>query len=89
MIGNHSAILTMGNHSRQHMCIFHYTSLEVQKVQLTLCKAEFSFSFCLCHRAMDLLVPVTIGPYGNHPKINPAHANLFKTGRISESCRKT
>lgn len=78
------------NNGSWDACLFHYTSLKVQKVQLALYKQgrEFSSSFCFYHRATDLRASLTIGPCGNYPKINPACANTFKTGRISESCRK-
>lgn len=90
LTGKHSAMLKMGNNHSRDAYIFPYTSLKVQKVQLVLCKQgrEFSFSFCFCHRATDLRASLTIEPCGNHPKINPACANTFKTGRISESHRK-
>lgn len=91
LIGKHSAVLKMGNnHSWDTQIFFHYTSLKVQKVQLVPCEqsTEFSFSFCFSHRATDLRASLTIGPCDNHPKINPACANTFKTGRTSESHRK-
>lgn len=65
MIGKHSATLKMGNHSSQHMYIFHYTSLKVQKVQLTLQDRLFllllflsqSFGFTSTHDNRTLWQP--------------------------------